>query len=687
MFSRVQFRRTFKKHEDQDTDPFLLTKNVTLQRDTDIRTYYSIGVYLGSGKFGEVKRCQEKKTGREFAAKFVSITSEEDMNSILNEIAIMNTLRHPRLIQLYDAYHFDEEVTLVLELITGGELFERIIDESFNLNESRCIKFMHEILQGVEYMHSQNVIHLDLKPENILCLSATSFKTKIIDFGLARFYQNQNLCVLFGTPEFVSPEVISYEPISPAADMWSLGVICYVMLSGLSPFMGESQGETLANIIRVKYNFDYAEFAEISNDAMDFIRKLLVKDPRKRMTATECLQHQWLKQKKTLKRSGTVSKKRLKHFVYRRKWQKAVNAIIALQRMGVVLQHSPVIPPRHRSQSLRRSFIESETIRRSKLQQVTEHKLLPNSPTMTTPTPVGKESVPNELTVKKHSGLFRKTSLFGKTRKDADATPPTNDTTTTNSNNISNVTKVKNKMNENPTDQCSPRKSKLDLSFKLKHKESGRGFMTFQRHKNSQQSTSSSDSPSVIPKISIVSNERNSVSSDKSETVVTTSKAQQKDVLPSSSTFGKKGQNKDSTPKITQLSQKQSTPPIIKDKKSSTSSTKNTLKIPEISVSNSINDNNQSLTKEPSVNKINEKEKSTTGNVGTSTMNTLANTTTKVSDISSTGVKPITSTSSTQQNFNHKIASKTKTPSSISNSDIALKINFFSNLSKEGKVK
>ncbi|CAH8288900.1 unnamed protein product, partial [Schistosoma turkestanicum] len=164
--------------------------------------------------------------------------------------------------------------------ITGGELFERIIDESFNLNESRCIKFMHEILQGVEYMHSQNVIHLDLKPENILCLSATSFKTKIIDFGLARFYQDQNLCVLFGTPEFVSPEVLSYEPVSPAADMWSLGVICYVMLSGLSPFMGESQGETLANIIRVKYNFDYAEFAEISNDAMDFIRKLLIKDPK-----------------------------------------------------------------------------------------------------------------------------------------------------------------------------------------------------------------------------------------------------------------------------------------------------------------------------------------------------------------------------------------------------------------------
>ncbi|KAF5395333.1 Myosin light chain kinase smooth muscle [Paragonimus heterotremus] len=292
-----------------------------------------------SGKFGEVKRCIERITGGHFAAKFIPIASKEDWQSIQNEIAIMNKLRHPRLIQLYDAYAYKDEVVMVLELITGGELFERIIDESFDLNETRCIRFMNEILQGVEYIHAQGVIHLDLKPENILCLSRTSFKIKIIDFGLARFYDNKEMCVLFGTPEFVSPEVISYEPVTPAADMWSVGVICYVMLSGLSPFMGDSQGETLANIMRVTYDFNYPEFDEISEGARDFIRKLLIKDPRKRMMASECLEHSWIKRKKQLKRKGTVSKKRLKHFVYRRKWQKAVNAIIALLRMGVVLHH------------------------------------------------------------------------------------------------------------------------------------------------------------------------------------------------------------------------------------------------------------------------------------------------------------------------------------------------------------
>ncbi|TGZ67723.1 hypothetical protein CRM22_004642 [Opisthorchis felineus] len=339
MFSRVSFKTNSLNEDDEDTDPKLLKKNVTIKENTPFNRDYKIGEYLGSGKFGEVKRCEEIRTGSAFAAKFVPIAHKDDWKSVQNEVAIMNKLRHPRLIQLYDAYAVKSEVVLVLELITGGELFERIIDEDFDLNETRCIRFMNEILQGVEYIHNQGVLHLDLKPENILCLSKSSFKIKIIDFGLARFYGESDVRVLFGTPEFVSPEVISYEPVTPAADMWSVGVICYVMLSGLSPFMGDSQGETLANIIRVKYDFDYQEFEEISEGARDFIRMLLIKDPRKRMTASDCLQHSWIKRKKQLKRKGTVSKKRLKHFVYRRKWQKAVNAIIALIRMGVVLQH------------------------------------------------------------------------------------------------------------------------------------------------------------------------------------------------------------------------------------------------------------------------------------------------------------------------------------------------------------
>ncbi|CAH8848665.1 unnamed protein product [Trichobilharzia szidati] len=682
MFSRVQFRKTFKKAEDQDTDPFLLTKNVTLRKNTDVKSYYTIGVYLGSGKFGEVKRCQEIKTGREFAAKFVPIASKEDMDSVMNEIAIMNTLRHPRLIQLYDAYHLDNEVTLVLELITGGELFERIIDESFDLNESRCIKFMHEILQGVEYMHSQNVIHLDLKPENILCLSGTSFKTKIIDFGLARFYENKHLCVLFGTPEFVSPEVISYEPVSPAADMWSLGVICYVMLSGLSPFMGESQGETLANIMRVKYHFDYPEFAEISNDARDFIKKLLVKDPRKRLTATECLQHQWLKQrKKTLKRSGTVSKKRLKHFVYRRKWQKAVNAIIALQRMGVVLQHSPVIMGKHSNQTLQtaKRSLESET-KRLQRPQVAELKLPPNSQ----PTSSGKDKSSPDI-ARKTSSIFRKTSFFNKAKKSDTSSVTTPNTTTANS-----VVSSKSKLVKNSSDSSPLPKNKENSPLKIKRKESGKGFF-FQRNKSNQRSISS-DSSSNRPEIS----EQNSRSSVISESTGSTSKLRKDS---SSSSANTKSQKKDSLTKTTAAATAATTTTTSQQ---SQKSTPKSAALPPPSVSPKTSITLLSAKKSTISSTVSEKEKSlnsssTGGTVKAKSITPEKTITTTHNTVAGnlTSGKMTTTSSTTPTTTDKKLNSSQKTtPTKVkklsattTKSDIAAKISFFANLSKEEKVK
>ncbi|VDO03439.1 unnamed protein product [Rodentolepis nana] len=343
MLSKIKHRRTTaKKAEDDedDTKEFLLNRKVAIKENVNVDKEYKIFEFLGSGKFGDVNKCQEKSTGYELAAKVVPYYSSDEKEAVMNEVEIMCRLRHPRLIQLYDVFVQPDRITLIMELITGGELFERVIDESFELDEATCEKFMRQILQGVEYIHSQHIVHLDLKPENILCLSKTGFKIKIIDFGLAREVTGGELRVMFGTPEFVAPEVISFEPVTYATDMWSIGVVCYVLLSGLSPFMGDNEGETLSNIMRCNYTFNYPEFKDISSDAKDFIKALLTKNSQKRNTATQCLSHPWLKEAPKLKRTATVSKKRLRHFVYRRKWQKAVNAIIALQRMGVVLCHT-----------------------------------------------------------------------------------------------------------------------------------------------------------------------------------------------------------------------------------------------------------------------------------------------------------------------------------------------------------
>ena len=144
---------------------------------------------------------------------------------------------------------------------------------------------------------------------------------------------SEDVRILFGTPEFVSPEVISYEPVSAASDMWSVGVVCYVLLSGLSPFMGESDVETFANITGLNYDFDDEAFEHISEDAKDFIHKLLVKDQRRRLKALECLKHPWLDHRETDQRSRKeINTDKLKSFLMRRRWQKAAHAIRALGR-------------------------------------------------------------------------------------------------------------------------------------------------------------------------------------------------------------------------------------------------------------------------------------------------------------------------------------------------------------------
>ncbi|KAK6637387.1 hypothetical protein RUM44_007803 [Polyplax serrata] len=231
------------------------------------------------GKFGTVYKCKEKATGLLLAAKIVPTSRKEDKRNVEREIDIMRTLQHPRLIQLYDAFDKDKSMIVVLELIEGGELFERVIGDDFVLTEKSCTAFMRQICEGMEFIHQQNILHLDMKPENILCLTKTGNRIKIIDFGLARkFDPDKKLQVLFGTPEFVAPEVVNFDRIGFGTDMWSIGVICYVLLSGLSPFMGDTDIETMANVTIAKWDFDDEAFAEISSDAKDFISNLLVKD-------------------------------------------------------------------------------------------------------------------------------------------------------------------------------------------------------------------------------------------------------------------------------------------------------------------------------------------------------------------------------------------------------------------------
>ncbi|CAL4115393.1 unnamed protein product, partial [Meganyctiphanes norvegica] len=299
---------------DEDLDPPFPPRNVEVKVDVDMRKYYDLQNEIGRGRFGTVYLCNDKDTSQKFAAKFVNTKRNQDRENVEREIEIMKVLNqdkpHPLMIQLYDAFDVGKEMCLILEVVDGGELFERVIDDDFVLTERACAIFTKQICQALEFIHSKNVLHLDMKPENILCLSREGNRVKICDFGLARkFDPKKKLQVLFGTPEFVAPEVVNFEPISFGTDMWSVGVICYVLLSGLSPFMGHDYVETMTNVTKNKYDFDDEVFDTVSEEAKDFIRRLLVLDKSLRPSPEQCYRHQWFRKlpPKRVNNNETVS--------------------------------------------------------------------------------------------------------------------------------------------------------------------------------------------------------------------------------------------------------------------------------------------------------------------------------------------------------------------------------------------
>ncbi|XP_075432395.1 myosin light chain kinase 3 isoform X1 [Ascaphus truei] len=292
---------------------------------------------LGGGRFGQVHKCIEMSSGLRLAAKIIKVKGAKDREEVKNEINVMNQLSHVNLIQLYDAFECKNDLTLIMEYVDGGELFDRITDENYNLTELDAIMFTKQICEGVYYLHQQYILHLDLKPENILCVNHTGNQIKLIDFGLARRYKpREKLKVNFGTPEFLAPEVVNYEFVSFPTDMWSVGVITYMLLSGLSPFLGESDAETMNYIVNCNWDFDSETFDQVSEEAKDFISKLLVKEKSCRLSAGQCLKHDWmvdlpLKAKKCKVR--LKSQVLLQKYLAQRKWKKHFYVVAAANRL------------------------------------------------------------------------------------------------------------------------------------------------------------------------------------------------------------------------------------------------------------------------------------------------------------------------------------------------------------------
>ncbi|XP_074639921.1 death-associated protein kinase 2 [Gouania willdenowi] len=311
----------------------------------NVQDFYEIGEVLGSGHFGQVRRVQERTSGTCWAAKFVKLRKSVgclmglDRSSVEREVEILQVAKHPNIVNLKDVFQSRAEVVLILELMSGGELFD-FIAEKENLTESEAIAFLKQILEGLRFIHSKNIAHFDLKPENIMLSDKASPhpNIKLIDFGLARhFCEGEAYRSTSGTPQYIAPEVINYEPLGTAADMWSIGVITYILLSGMSPFQGETDEETLSNVIALKYDFDERYFPMTSSLAKDFIQRLLLKNPSERMTAEECLLDPWIKpitrQQLAKRNRSSINMRSFKKFNARRKWKMSYNIVRICNRL------------------------------------------------------------------------------------------------------------------------------------------------------------------------------------------------------------------------------------------------------------------------------------------------------------------------------------------------------------------
>jgi calcium/calmodulin-dependent protein kinase I len=290
-----------KKKKDSENEQAPASNRIFNVNDAKIGDHYVIKNFLGKGSFSTVKLGTSKKTKEDVAIKIIEKNSIDiKVESLKTEVKILMNVKHPNIVNLLDVFEDNDKVYLLMELMTGGELFDRICNDFPNgYSEKQSSILIRKIIAAVKYLHEKGIIHRDLKPENLLFTTPDkdSAEIKISDFGLAKSWSGDMLVkTACGSPNYVAPEVLLNEKhgYSFACDMWSVGVVLYVLLCGFCPFFDECTPALFASITSGNYSFPSPYWDDISDDAKDLVRNLLVVDPTKRYTPDQALAHRWL---------------------------------------------------------------------------------------------------------------------------------------------------------------------------------------------------------------------------------------------------------------------------------------------------------------------------------------------------------------------------------------------------------
>ena len=303
-----------KKEKKRDNEvhsakDIVLTKgNFVNFKKGNIELDYELKETLGSGAFAKVVKVNHKKSGQYRALKIIKKQKDQDPARMYLEVEILKKLVHPNIMQIYEFYEDKKHFQIITELCDGGELFDMIVQKG-TFNEDEAAWIMKQLLNAVNYIHTNSICHRDIKPENILLDTKKDNIIKIIDWGTARFFdKNKKMNKVSGTPYYIAPEVL-FEKYDEKCDIWSCGIIMYILLCGYPPFNGEHDKEILAKIKLGKFSFPDEEWIDVSEGAKDLIRKLLTYKPEERPAAGQCLDHYWIKDNNKRQVNTTLGKK------------------------------------------------------------------------------------------------------------------------------------------------------------------------------------------------------------------------------------------------------------------------------------------------------------------------------------------------------------------------------------------
>ena len=266
---------------------------------TNLEDIYDVKEELGSGKFGLVKLGINKKTGKKVAIKIMSKKEmkNEDLELVRSEIEILKICQHPNIIQLYDVFENVDYFYITMEHCGGGDLYDYLRKRHFKLSEAHACNLIHKISAAIFYLHSYGIAHRDLKPENILMTDSTEdADVRIVDFGLSKIIGPEEKCTEpYGTLTYVAPEILLECPYTKAVDLWSLGVMTYLMLTSKLPFDDVNSEEEIARkVVESQPSYSIKRWEGISNEAKNFVQRLLERNVNKRMTIKEVLTHPWI---------------------------------------------------------------------------------------------------------------------------------------------------------------------------------------------------------------------------------------------------------------------------------------------------------------------------------------------------------------------------------------------------------